>query len=362
MAKKNFFNESIDDNPVMSFLADAEAASIEMEKLKKIKSHDVLISDLNQIPELKDLFPRDQDVYNRLKADIEKDGLLSPIIVWKEKNIVVDGNTRYDIIKELEWEKVEVKELEFESIEDAKIFAEMMQFDRRNFTQAQIYEYSNKEILHQYGDGRDIDIKAEVLDVSPSTVKHAQYIDRYGDDEQKNLVLAGKDTINHVWEQVRKAQYVEKNATVEEKQQLEAGITTVDYLYDEIKNAEKEKKSQEKNKPKSEDIEAHDNSKEYSPSPVTIHQRKEDDSPKFTPPKETEIDEWTLEKHRQVESAKKEGKAEGFEKGFIYVLYQILKGQSPVEIYNSITDFSVSAICDFELPPDAEDIVGGLNG
>lgn len=359
MAKKNFFNENIDDNPVMSFLADAEAASLEMEKIKKIKSHDILVSELVQIPELKELFPRDPDVYTRLKGDIERDGLLSPIIIWKAKNIVVDGNTRYDIIKELGWEKIEVKELDFNSIDEAKKFAEIMQLDRRNFTQAQIYEYSNKEIVHQYGDGRDVDIKAEALDVSPSTVKHAQYIERYGDDEQKELILAGKDSINHVWEQVKKAKYVADNATESQKEQLDAGITNVDYLYDEIKRAEQEKKDKTKRR---KDIEDYDEPKEYSPAPVTVHQRKEDDSTKFTPPKETEIDEWTKEKNRQVETAKKEGKAEGFEKGFIYVLYEVIKGKSPVEIYNGITDFSVSAICNFELPPDAEDIVGGLNG
>lgn len=364
MGKKDLFNADFDSNPVLSYLSDAEKVASEMEKIKKIKSHDIAVEKIIQIPELKDIFPRDQDVYNRLKADIEKDGLLSPIIIWKEKNIVVDGNTRYDIIKELEWEKVEVKELEFESIEDAKKFAEMMQFDRRNFTQAQIYEYSNKEIPHQYGDGRDIDIKAEVLDVSPSTVKHAQYIDRYGDDEQKNLVLAGKDTIGHVWEQVRKAQYVEKNATVEEKQQLEAGITTVDYLYDEIKKAEKEKKSQEKNRTKSDDIEAYDDSKEYSPAPVTVHQRKEDDSPKFVTPKETEIDEWTKEKNIQVERAKKESFAQGLELGVTFVLSEILKGRSPTEIYNDerISDYSPDVICNFKLPEDAEDYMVRLNG
>lgn len=358
MAKKDFLNANIDDNPVLSFLADADNASAQMEKIKKIKARDVLVSELVQVPELKNLFPRDKDVYDRLKKDIEKDGLLSPIIVWQSKKIVVDGNTRYDIVVELGWEKIEAKEIEFESLEAAKKFAEVMQFDRRNFTQAQIYEYSNRDIPHNRGDGRDAEIKATAMNVSPSTIKKAKFIEHYGEDEQKQLVLSGKDSINRIFEEVKKAQYVEKNATEAQKEQLAAGVTNVDYLYDEIKEAEEERKARAK---RHEDNEEADD-KDRNPAPVTVHQRKEDDTPKFAPPSTTEIDEWTVEKNRQVETARKEGFTDGFEKAFTFVLYEVIKGKSPVNIYNEISDFSDPAICNFKLPEDIDDVLETLNG
>ena len=48
---------------------------------------------------LRDFLPRDPQKVKMLEGQILEEGCRDALVVWKEKNCIVDGNTRYDICK-----------------------------------------------------------------------------------------------------------------------------------------------------------------------------------------------------------------------------------------------------------------------
>jgi hypothetical protein len=61
-----------------------------------------------------------------------------PLVIWEGKNILLDGHTRLEAIKELGFEEAPVTELEFESMEDALLYTFERQALRRNLAPAEI--------------------------------------------------------------------------------------------------------------------------------------------------------------------------------------------------------------------------------
>jgi hypothetical protein len=86
----------------------------------------------------------------QLHSSLCADGCLSPLIVWKGENILVDGHNRYKYLKKHKM-PFEIKEITFSSREVAKRFIILNQLGRRNVTpetatmlRAQYHESMNK--------------------------------------------------------------------------------------------------------------------------------------------------------------------------------------------------------------------------
>jgi hypothetical protein len=83
-------------------------------------------------PEFRDLIPPLAEVeLKQLHDNITSRGCLTPLVVWKEEGILLDGHNRYAICKKCDYE-YDVKELKFPSRDQAKDWVILNQLGRRN--------------------------------------------------------------------------------------------------------------------------------------------------------------------------------------------------------------------------------------
>ena len=90
--------------------------------------------------EFRDLLPKlTQEEYNVLQDSIRREGLREPLVIWKEKGILIDGHNRRDICKKLKI-KPATREQSFDSKDAVKLWIWENQEGRRNLTAFQRIE------------------------------------------------------------------------------------------------------------------------------------------------------------------------------------------------------------------------------
>ncbi len=82
------------------------------------------------------LTPLSEEELTLLEESIKKDGCRDPLIIWKGKNVLIDGHHRYKICKKYNVE-FQIKEINFKSEEEAVKKMIECQFGRRNLTSEQ---------------------------------------------------------------------------------------------------------------------------------------------------------------------------------------------------------------------------------
>jgi hypothetical protein len=171
-------------------------------------------------PEFKSfLRPLAAEEYDRLRKDIEKNGVKDQPVAWAQKDgppILMDGHNRYDICKELGKKFPEPRVLKLPSREAALEWMSEHQLGRRNLTEVEVKYYRGKEYLESKKPegrpklGENPPVNGEGLVTEPKrtsekiAAKHgvnektirqdaklAKEIDQLPDDEKKK-VLAGK--------------------------------------------------------------------------------------------------------------------------------------------------------------------------
>jgi hypothetical protein len=85
-------------------------------------------------PEFRDLIPPlSPEEFDQLEKSVVGQGILSPLLVWKEENILIDGHNRHKICTEFK-KQFPIKELSFDDREQVKRFIILNQLGRRNVT------------------------------------------------------------------------------------------------------------------------------------------------------------------------------------------------------------------------------------
>ena len=92
---------------------------------------------------LRDFLPRDPQKVNMLEGQILEEGCRDALVVWKEKNCIVDGNTRYDICKANNI-PFAVEYRSFSKRSDAMQWAWYNQDNRRNMSKTELIEAAHK--------------------------------------------------------------------------------------------------------------------------------------------------------------------------------------------------------------------------
>jgi ParB-like chromosome segregation protein Spo0J len=128
----------------------------------------------------------------QLMENILAEGIRDPLVVWKGKDIIVDGHNRYDLIQKFGLDDYQVVEMEFEDTYDAIDWLRKNQLGKRNLTENQqaflvgdLYnrrkrkrggtganQYS-EEIRQVDGLAETAEIVAKEIEVSPRTVERA---------------------------------------------------------------------------------------------------------------------------------------------------------------------------------------------
>jgi len=196
------------------------------------KKNDVKMFPINEIkidPEIAGIFKISDKVLKKLQEQIENFGYNEeePVVIWKGKNILVDGRTRYTASKNAKLEKIPVFEKEFENREAALLYTFQRQVMRRNLTGAEILTAvqtikGRKE--HNDGTGRAAENLAEDLGVSAATVYEAIKIQREGTPEDLKAVKKGEKSIKKVYNEIVERKKPEKVFTVNDAQSLPGNV------------------------------------------------------------------------------------------------------------------------------------------
>lgn len=180
------------------------------------------ISKLKTASPFEDLFPVDAEVLKAVLEDMREYGYdpAQPIVLWQEKNIVVDGHTRLLAAREVGINDVPVDQKEFESEDEALAYAIHAQKDRRNMTGPDILrcvQALDRRKPHG-GDRKSKKIKtsgevlipsrssketAAIIGTSPATVERARTILDHGDEKTVEEVISGEKSINKAYQETQ---------------------------------------------------------------------------------------------------------------------------------------------------------------
>jgi ParB family chromosome partitioning protein len=161
------------------------------------------VSEIKTDPQLSGMFAIKAEILASIVKSMRETGYdkSQPLVLWKGKEVVVDGHTRLQAALEAGIPEIPAEEKEFASLEDAKLYAYRRQAERRNLTPAEILAAAatlqNKD--SRDGTGRASEILAKTLGVSPSTVKHAQTVAHEAPPEILDEVKRNNMTIDKAY-------------------------------------------------------------------------------------------------------------------------------------------------------------------
>lgn len=302
----------------------------------------VPVAEIKTIPELSEIFQRQDKVVEDIKKSMLEDGFHKeePIVIAKLSDGtilgVADGNTRLIVAKEIGMDEVPVVYKTFESLEDAIQYAKDRQFHRRNLTQAEIYAYANNldAVEDKNGEGRASERLAEELGVSASTIEHARTVASRADEETQEKIKNNEMTINQAYQKVRKS----KKKQEEEIDEDESGSSEFDDISDALED------------------------NEGNPGGLSFMQEHPREAPnKLTPEQDLER---TLERKRASELGFEDGFHKGFSEGSYEVYEKIIsmlhEGKTVQDIENEeiFSDFTFTVIAPkFEVPTGTEELL-----
>ncbi len=197
-------------------------------------------SELLKDPEFQDLAgPLPPDDLKELQNDIAEHGCISPIVVWREEGIILDGNNRFQICKE-QGITYKVEEVSFTSREDALAWVITQQIARRNLPDfrkiellikrqklldlaktarekqlAKLKQFKDDSVLSKIDKTEPINIQrtiADELKISTGKVGMAQYILNHHDriqPEDLRKLRTGEETIGRIYNKYSKREEYE---------------------------------------------------------------------------------------------------------------------------------------------------------
>ncbi len=149
---------------------------IQRDRIKVLKEH-------------RDLLPKlTNEEYDNLKADMEKHGQRTPLVLLKGTTFLLDGHNRFDIARALKWDQVEVVT---EESDNALQWIIKNQLSRRNLSELDRDRLMAKLVKT----GKKVEEVAKENKVSKSTVKRVvkqqEAIDKLPKEVQEEVKEAG---------------------------------------------------------------------------------------------------------------------------------------------------------------------------
>jgi ParB family chromosome partitioning protein len=192
------------------------------------------VEDIRTDPELAGIFKINEEILAEVTASIKENGFdkAEPLVLWKGKNIVVDGHTRLAAARAADVFDVPCEEKDFIDVNEAVLYAVHRQTDRRNLTDAEIFAMAGElqPKLSRDGTGRAREKLAKLLNVSAAKIGQARVIANRADEATQSAVKAGEMSIRQAYEEIRqpkKEEAVSESAFVddfaEDEELLESG-------------------------------------------------------------------------------------------------------------------------------------------
>ena len=193
----------------------------------------VSIDDIQLDTHFKDLFPVNEVMVSRISGSMQKKGYdkSQPLHVWKERMLLVDGHHRRLAAIKAGLREVPVFYHHFNSMEEALEYAILLQTDRRNLSDAEIYKtLQTLDSLKSRGrttddneprqQGKSAEITAQKIGISRSKVEKARTIQNKASPEIKAAVESGTMSIHAAYsdtmKQIRKKNDSTKKTPVQQ--------------------------------------------------------------------------------------------------------------------------------------------------
>ena len=212
---------SITENPEKSQLTNT--GSKQFVKMK-------LVSSIKTAEPFTTVFPINDSLLDTIVEDMKRRGFdaSQPLLMWKEREVVLDGHTRLKAAEKAGVQQVPVYEKSFESESEALEYVIHLQKDRRNLTDSELYacimeldkrlpigrqkkterENSSTELVKSGTDSKGESSSrkktAQVVGTSPAKVQKARTIQDYGDKKTKKALSSGEMSINRAYNETQK--------------------------------------------------------------------------------------------------------------------------------------------------------------
>ncbi len=186
--------------------------------VNKLKISTMKVSDVQVEDPFATLFPVSRDTVEAIKIDMASNGYdqAFPVIIWEEKNIIVDGHTRFTAATEIELAEVPVIMRSFMNEDDAILYAFHLQRNRRNLADEDILRclqvLDNIKVPGR-GAGKDdgpnltkketAELRAKEIGTSKSKIDKARTVLEHGSDDIKESVNSGDKSINSAFKEVQ---------------------------------------------------------------------------------------------------------------------------------------------------------------
>ncbi len=176
------------------------------------------LSDIEVAEPFVSLFPIGDDPFESIIIDMNTNGFddAFPIIVWEEKNLIVDGHTRYNAAIKLEIPEIPVLFKSFENEDDAILYAFHLQRNRRNLADEDILRCLNlldniktpddkKETEEKpvVSKKESAEVRAKELGTSKSKIEKARKVLEHANDDIKDAVGSGEKSINKAFNEMQ---------------------------------------------------------------------------------------------------------------------------------------------------------------
>ena len=166
----------------------------------------VPVENIHYDDDFQNLFPLDETVISKICESIKKDSYdkSQPIHVLKDTMTLIDGHNRLEAAKRCGLKEIPVYFHRFENKQDAIEYALLLQLNRRNLNDAELFEaigfldkLKNKGM--QTADverGKSAELLAKKIGVSRSKIEKVRTIKNKGDEETIKAVSNGDISIN----------------------------------------------------------------------------------------------------------------------------------------------------------------------
>ncbi|WP_462267855.1 chromosome partitioning protein ParB [Desulfobacter sp.] len=159
------------------------------------------------------LFPIQKETLAAISQDMELNGFdpVFPLVVWKEKNVLVDGHTRFAAARDMHLDQVPVVYKSFEDEDDALLYSFHAQRNRRNMSDDDIVKcLALLDVMHKKDETdqkitrkAENETRAKELGISPQKVDKARKVMEHGSPDIQEEVQSGEKSINKAFNEVQ---------------------------------------------------------------------------------------------------------------------------------------------------------------
>lgn len=204
-------NNKIDEN--VSVNEENKFEEENKDELNFIEHENIKMVDPNVLqidPEYSKEYEIKIDVLERIKTNMSNTGydFSEPIIVYLDdgKYVIVDGHTRSRAAKELGIKLVAISIKNFKDRKEALAYTRNRQINRRNLSDKELLKYIQSMPKKKEKDGqkgRQNELIAKQLNISPAKVTQLKYVEKYASEEDKEAINNDEKSNNEVYQKLR---------------------------------------------------------------------------------------------------------------------------------------------------------------